>query len=99
MIKYWSLILVFVTACSPKKEVVPSVADQRKQIDSLLQLKLKEMELEHAELLQDRLSIELKLRIDSISKNQVRSRAMQIDSAHLVTDSAMVSNIDSLKHP
>jgi hypothetical protein len=93
----WALLIL--SACNLKTDLAPSVAQQRKHIDSLLQIQIKELEEERAAMLQDRLSIELKLRIDSITKVLLQSRAMQNDSVHRMVDSAIVPSADTLKHP
>jgi len=99
MFKNLLFVLLFLSACSQKQEGNATVAEQQKKIDSLLQAQIKDMEAEHATLLQDRLAIELKLRIDSITQAQLHNRALQKETAQRLSDTAKQPNTDTLNHP
>lgn len=93
------VVVLFLSACNQKLESVPSIAQQKKQVDSLLQIQVKEMEAEHAERLKDRLSIELKLRIDSIAQVHLQQQNTMNakDSVPQLSDSAYISKLDTTK--
>jgi hypothetical protein len=94
------IILLILAACSRKTEVVQSVAEQKKHVDSLLQIQIKEIEAEHAERLKDRISIELKMRIDSIAQAhlQQHNAIKAKDSLSQLSDSTHISTLDTTKH-